>query len=92
MGMVAAQAHQKGSTKSASRPNRAKMIQNIFLCMRLIVANAEFGVVSQFEIQNRSDLASSRAEPRFRRREGSPTRKVRGKEIPQPAEGCRLSG
>jgi hypothetical protein len=33
--MVAAQAHQKGSTTSASSPNSVKAIQNIFFCMEV---------------------------------------------------------
>jgi hypothetical protein len=35
--MVAAQAHQKGSRKSATTPSSMKTIQNIFFCMRTIV-------------------------------------------------------
>ncbi len=35
--MVAAQAHQKGSTKSASSPSTAKTIQNIFFSIGAIV-------------------------------------------------------
>jgi hypothetical protein len=37
IGMMAAQAHQKGSRKSATSPSRMKTIQNIFFCMRMIV-------------------------------------------------------
>jgi hypothetical protein len=35
--MVAAQAHQKGSNKSATSPSSVKTIQNIFFCMGTIV-------------------------------------------------------
>ena len=35
IGNVAATAHQKGSVKSATSPNPAKVNQNIFLCMSL---------------------------------------------------------
>ena len=35
--MVAAQAHQKGSKKSATSPSSMKTIQNIFFCMGTIV-------------------------------------------------------
>jgi hypothetical protein len=34
---VAAQAHQKGSRKSATSPSSMKTIQNIFFCMGTIV-------------------------------------------------------
>jgi hypothetical protein len=33
IGKVAARAHQKGSTISATNPNTTTMIQNIFLCI-----------------------------------------------------------
>jgi hypothetical protein len=49
--------------------------------------------VALFESQNYLELASSRQpQPLFRRREGSPNREIREKEIPQPAEMRRLSG
>ena len=35
--MVAAQAHQKGSMKSASSPSNMKTIQNIFFCIVAIL-------------------------------------------------------
>jgi hypothetical protein len=35
--MVAAQAHQNGSTTSASSPNTVKTIQNIFFCIGAIL-------------------------------------------------------
>ena len=35
--MVAAQAHQKGSRKSATSPSSTKTIQNIFFCIGTIV-------------------------------------------------------
>ncbi len=35
--MVAARAHQKGSTKSANKPSTVKTIQNIFFCIEVIV-------------------------------------------------------
>ena len=35
--MVAAQAHQKGSTKSATSPSSMKTIQNIFFCIGAIL-------------------------------------------------------
>jgi hypothetical protein len=35
--MVAAQAHQKGSMKSASSPSSMKTIQNIFFCIGSIL-------------------------------------------------------
>jgi len=37
--MVAAQAHQKGSRKSATSPSSMKTIQNIFFCTRAIVVD-----------------------------------------------------
>jgi len=36
--MVAAQAHQKGSRKSATNPSNMKTIQNIFFCIGAIVS------------------------------------------------------
>jgi hypothetical protein len=33
---VAAQAHQNGSTMSASKPSRAKVVQNIFFCIGVV--------------------------------------------------------
>jgi len=35
--MVAAQAHQKGSTKSATSPSSIKTIQKIFFCIGAIL-------------------------------------------------------
>ena len=37
MGMVAKKAHQNGSRKSASRPSKIKVSQNIFFCIGKIV-------------------------------------------------------
>jgi hypothetical protein len=48
--------------------------------------------VAQFEIPNCSESASSRTEPLFRRREGSPSREIGGNEIRQPAERRWLTG
>lgn len=39
--MVAARAHQKGSTKSANKPSTVKTIQNIFFCIEGIVGVGE---------------------------------------------------
>ena len=44
---MAAQAHQKGSTKSASSPSSMKTIQNIFFCIGAILRYREPGVVSE---------------------------------------------
>ena len=46
MGMVAAKAHQKGSTKSANRPSTVKTIQNIFFCIEGIVRCWAAGAVA----------------------------------------------
>ncbi len=47
MGMVAAKAHQKGSTKSANSPSTIKTIQNIFFCIGGIVGVLEGGRVDR---------------------------------------------
>src|ERR1700739_336261 len=52
---------------------------------------SSFQVVTQLEIQNFSELGSSGVEPPFRRREGSPTHEISGKEIPESAEKRQLS-
>ena len=39
--MVAAQAHQNGSTKSATSPNSMKTIQNIFFCIVAILIDGQ---------------------------------------------------
>src|ERR1017187_2937144 len=45
--MVAAQAHQKGSRKSATNPSNMKTTQNIFFCIGAIVSVGQPGSNSQ---------------------------------------------
>ena len=39
--MAAAQAHHKGSTKSATSPSNMKTIQNIFFCIGAILSDGQ---------------------------------------------------
>ena len=65
MGMVAAKAHQKGSTKSANRPSTVKTIQNIFFCIEGIVrcwAAGGCGKLSSFaRLDSRGRLSPHKA-------------------------------
>jgi hypothetical protein len=48
--MVAAQAHQKGSMKSASSPSNMKTIQNIFFCIVAILIDWQTELIRSFYI------------------------------------------
>ena len=47
--MVAAQAHQKGSKKSATSPSSVKTIQNIFFCIGRILRYGATGTGAMSE-------------------------------------------